>query len=50
MNVKYGQLHYDFGNRCVVTLTVNGCGNTAAGRGVRINGAVYEESKIMRFK
>ena len=39
MNVKYGHLHYDFGDRCVVTLTVSGCPNTA-GQGVRINGAV----------
>ena len=37
MSVKYGHLHYDVGDRCVVT--VNGCANTA-GQGVRINGAV----------
>ena len=30
-------------------MDVNGCANTA-GLGVRINGAVYEEAKIMRFK
>ena len=41
MNVKHGQLHYDFtGDRCVVTVTVNGCAANTAGRGVRINGAV----------
>ena len=49
MNGKHGQLHYGFGDRCVVTVTVNGCANTA-GRGVRINGAVYGEAKIMRFR
>ena len=47
MSVKYGQLHYDFGNRCVVT--VNGCANTA-GRGVGMNGAVNEEATIMSFR
>ena len=39
MSVKHGQLHYDFRDRCVVT--VNGCANTA-GRGEGINGAVYD--------
>ena len=47
MSVKHGQLHYDFTDRCVVT--VNGCSNTA-GQGVRINGAVYGKAKIMRFR